>query len=91
MIRSIYLSSLLVLSSYLNATSKIEINAKDINSSNGVMKAKKDVLALVQNSLIKTDHAKFDKNKNSMLFDGKINILNVGKVKNSKLLKIIQQ
>ena len=77
MIRGICFFSILFFSSYLNATStKIEINAEDINSSNGVMKAKRDVLALIEDSLIKTDNAKFDKNKNSMLFDGKIDILN---------------
>lgn len=75
--RNYYLLGLLCISSYLYATSnKIEVNAEDINSSNGIMKAKKDVLALVQNSLIKTDNAKFDKNNNSISFDGKIDILN---------------
>ena len=55
--------------------SHVEINAKDINSSNNKLEATHDVVAFVNNSIVKASHAHYDKNTTKMRLEGDVNIV----------------
>jgi len=62
-------------SSTLFASSRVELNAQDINSSNQKLEASKDVVAFVNDSMIKAKHATYDKNSTMMLLRGDVDIV----------------
>jgi LPS-assembly protein len=59
----------------LYSSSRIEINAQDINSSHQKLEASTDVVAFVNESMIKAIHATYDKNSTEMLLRGDVDVV----------------
>lgn len=61
--------------STLWSASRVEVNAKDINSSNQQFEASNDVVAFVNNAMVRAAHLTYDKNTTALRLSGNVNIL----------------
>lgn len=62
-------------SSTLLGSSRVEINAQNINSSDQTLEASNDVVAFVEGSMFKANHALYDKNATHISLQGSVNIV----------------
>ncbi|TNF45236.1 MAG: LPS-assembly protein LptD [Epsilonproteobacteria bacterium] len=81
---SLFLVSIMVGMQILSAASskgKIEITAKHVDAAGDVVRAKDNVVVYYEDSVIKATSATFDKNKNLLVLDGKIEMIGYNGIK----------